>query len=842
VRSRRAVGALRRLALRLADLPSAAGAGSLAAGSAVEALDLDAAAVYIQRSAGRVTLLTREGRAPSRAAARLHRLAASIAIQQDARHLDQEAGLAAFPMRAAGKVVGALVGAGASIARLDEQGEALLVGIAAQAGAAVGPSVLNQQARARASAFQALHAMAVTTGTVRDPVELARLTVDHARQLLGVDSAALRWWDPDARALRLLAGIDSRDRQRPPTVESGQGVIGAAFKRQRLVIEQNYASARNVLPESHLSGTRAAMAVPLRVHDRCVGALSVNHYSPHRFLEHHGQILALLAAQAAPAIEAALLAQQEKLRAASLSALHEVAVAATGVLDQSLLARLVVDKATALLGADSAALAVWDDGSRELRVTADNHPAAGQRPAGRQGDQGCLGYAFRRRVPIAVDDYERWEHALSWPDPCTPRSALAVPLMVEDRVALGALGIRCATPRHFEPGEVQLLSLLAAQVAPALQAAHLFSELQASQARLSHVLSHAPVVLFALDMQGRITLAHGQASIASGITGASQVGRSIFELVKGPGLQGALRRALRGHKSHAIVTIDSIDFDLRCSPLYDAVGRPDGVIAVGVDLSERRRAEEALRESEAKSRFVATMSHELRTPLNSVLGYSQLLSAQTYGPLNDRQSRYLGHIETSGRHLLELIDDILDLSKIQAGHFQLSMERLRVEDVLEAASIKIGPMAREKDLRVEVVAEPGIELIGDRRRLEQIVLNLLTNAVKFTPAGGVITVASCSRAGTVELTVADTGPGIDPAHREVIFEEFRQLDSGFDRAQEGSGLGLALCRRLVEMMHGTIDVESRLGEGSVFRVRLQEAPRRTPSAAKPGKVTVPDSS
>jgi signal transduction histidine kinase len=413
--------------------------------------------------------------------------------------------------------------------------------------------------------------------------------------------------------------------------------------------------------------------------------------------------------------------------------------------------------------------------------------------------------------------------------------------MVEDRGALGALGIRCTEPRHFEPEEVQLLSLLAAQVAPALQAAHLFSELQASQARLSHVLSHAPVVLFALDMECRMTLVHGQASIASGITGSSHAGRSIFELVEGPGLQAALRKALRGHQSHTLVTIQGVDFELRCSPLYDAVGRPDGIIAVGVDLSERRRAEEAVRESEAKSRFLATMSHEFRTPLNSVLGYSQLLSAQTFGPLNDRQSRYLGHIATSGQHLLELIDDILDISKIQAGHFKLSTQRFRVADLLEAATIKIGPMAREKELRVEVVAESGLELSGDRRRLEQVILNLLTNAVKFTPSGGLITIGSRYEAGFVAMTVADTGPGIEAAHREVIFEEFMQLDSGFDRAQDGSGLGLALCRRLVEMMQGTIDVDSRVGEGSVFRVRLPAAPGRPPRAARPRKVTVPDS-
>jgi signal transduction histidine kinase len=620
-------------------------------------------------------------------------------------------------------------------------------------------------------------------------------------------------------------------------------VVGAAFRRQRLVIEQDYRSARNVLPESLRAGTRAAMAVPLRVHDRCVGALCVEYYTPRRFSEHDGQILSLLAAQVAPAIEAAMLAQQDKHRAVTLSSLHEVAMAATGVLDQSLLARLVADKASALLGADSAALAVWDEASGRLIVTADNHPEARQKAAGGLGDKGCLGLAFARTAAIAVDDYDRWEHRSEWPDRWRPKSALAVPLVVEDR-ALGALGIRCSKRRHFEPEEVQLLSLLAAQVAPALQAAHLFTELQASQAQLSHVLSHAPVVLFALDREGRVMLVHGQASITSGLSGAKSAGRSILELVEGSDLELALRSALKGRTGHAAVSIKGVDFDLSCSPLYDGLGRLDGIIALGVDLSERRRAEEARRESDAKSRFLATMSHELRTPLNSVLGYSQLLSAQTFGPLNDRQARYLSHIETSGWHLLELIEDILDISTIQAGRVKLVPEDIDLEPVIQAATIKIRPMAVDKKLRLEVQAEPGLRVRADRRRLEQILLNLLSNAVKFTPAEGVITVRSKAQDAYVEVAVRDSGPGIDPAHRDLIFEEFIQLDSGFARAQGGSGLGLALCRRLVELMDGAILVESRLGEGSVFRVRLPAAitvhpprRRRSPAAA----VAVPDS-
>lgn len=833
--SRDSTEAIRRLAEALAELPPPARAARLAAATAREVARLDSAAIYVIRGVGGgVSVAGRAGPAPPGGVATAHRSLAERCVTTGRPQGDRTAALAAMPITVAGRTVGALLAAGSP-----QAGALPLLGlIAAQAGPVLARPPDSGEPGGRASAFEALHEVAVTAGTIRDPRQLARLSVEKARELLGVDSAAMRWWDPEARVLRLLAGTDAQWRSRPATVPAGRGVIGAAFKRQRLVIEQDYPTAPNVLPESRAAGTRSAMAVPLRVHDRCVGALSVNHYSPRPFTEHEGQILAMLAAQVAPAIEAAMLAEQETQRAHTLSSLYEVAAAANGVLDQSLLARLVADKARALLDADSAALAVWDEAAGVLRVVADTRPGVG---GTRARGEGCLGLAFDRREAFAVDDYAAWEHRIDWPEGQGVRSALGVPLLVESG-ALGALGISCAQARHFEPKEITLLSLLAAQVAPALQAARLFSELQSSQAQLSHVLSHAPVVLFALDRDGRITLAHGQAAILQGLPGSSNRGRSVFDLIDDSGLRTAFKRALEGAHAHALVQIRGADFDLRCSPLFDAMGRPDGVIAVAVDVSERRRAEEARRESEAKSRFLATMSHELRTPLNSVLGYSQLLSARTFGPLNERQARYLGHIESSGRHLLELIQDVLDISKIQAGHLTVSIENFELQPVLQSAGIKIQPLLAEKDLHLEIARAQGVRMRADRRRVEQVILNLLTNAVKFTPAGGRISLRAQPKQQRIELSVADTGPGIAPADRERIFEEFIQLDSGFARAQSGSGIGLALCRRLLELMDGTISVESSPGEGSVFKVDLPTAHQPSPRPARSRRaLPVPDS-
>lgn len=260
------------------------------------------------------------------------------------------------------------------------------------------------------------------------------------------------------------------------------------------------------------------------------------------------------------------------------------------------------------------------------------------------------------------------------------------------------------------------------------------------------------------------------------------------------------------------------------------------------------RLEEASRH---KSRFLANMSHELRTPLNAVIGFSDLLLAQTFGPLNEKQARYVNHVSTSGQDLLALINDILDLSKIEAGRMELDLQTIPLQDSLKAYIEMVRPLIAKKDLTISLSVEPdNAQVWGDHIQLRRIMYNLLSNAIKFTPAGGCITVSARvihSSAFTVhgnpaagrepstvnrepypdsvEIVVQDTGIGIRPEDHDRVFLEFEQVQGAHQRQLQGTGLGLSVTKKLVELHGGRIWVVSDVGRGSTFTFTL---PLKTP--------------
>jgi signal transduction histidine kinase/CheY-like chemotaxis protein len=242
--------------------------------------------------------------------------------------------------------------------------------------------------------------------------------------------------------------------------------------------------------------------------------------------------------------------------------------------------------------------------------------------------------------------------------------------------------------------------------------------------------------------------------------------------------------------------------------------------------------------SRAKSDFLANMSHELRTPLNAIIGFSEVLLEQMFGPLNPKQAEYLGDIVTSGRHLLLLINDTLDLSKIEAGKMELELTTFALPVVLEDGVTMVRERAARHGIECSVEAGPGLdEIEADERKVKQVVFNLLSNAVKFTPDGGRVDVRARRVDDRAEVAVADTGVGIDPADQDRIFQEFQQAGH-----QEGSGLGLALARSLVALHGGRLWVESEPGSGSTFiftlpvrQTPVSETAEPTPARAEPAK-------
>jgi signal transduction histidine kinase len=242
-----------------------------------------------------------------------------------------------------------------------------------------------------------------------------------------------------------------------------------------------------------------------------------------------------------------------------------------------------------------------------------------------------------------------------------------------------------------------------------------------------------------------------------------------------------------------------------------------------------RRQHIALEQASAlKSQFLANMSHEFRTPLNAILGYTHMLLNNVTGQVSEAQRKSLTRIDSNSRHLLALINDILDITRIEAGRMPLNITTFRVVDLVHEVMSELEPIIRRSNLQVTSKLRGAVpSLRTDRQKVKQIVLNLLSNALKFTPTGSVTILASYDARGReISIAVRDTGVGIGREDQAKVFEDFRQLDTSPTRGYGGTGLGLSICRRLAQMLGGTIELESELAKGSTFTLRLPAKARR----------------
>jgi PAS domain S-box-containing protein len=675
----------------------------------------------------------------------------------------------------------------------------------------------------------ALQDVAVAASGMLDAQALGRLTVDRATDLLGVDSAVLRWWDERTGTLRLLASNDRNPAQHGPEIRPDQGVIGRAFREGRVVTIGDYRHSETSLPGVAQDGVMTAMAVPLTVGQRRVGALAVATYKPHRYDALQSRLLSLFAAQVAPAIEAANLATERERHLLVMRTLQQLGTAAGGVLDFQVVAQMAIDAVVELLGASSAGIGWWDPDQEALTGVADHleNPAR----SGIRRGEGLVGQVFATGSAVAVPDYPTWEHRLEWSVALGHQSLLGVPLLLLDRT-VGALIARFTERREFDGDELQVLALIAASVAPTLEAARLHGQLASSERSLRVLHGVMACGVWVIDAKGRILEMNDSALAMFGLS-RDQLDERLpadiagYERITEEGItldweqrpvticfrtRKPVRNYVVGYR-RPDETVFWLQFD--CVPILDPHGQVEQVIATFIDITAVKAADTVRRESEAKSRFLATMSHELRTPLNSILGFAQLLDGEAYGELNERQRRYLGHINSSGRHLLALVNDVLDLSRVAAGQMDLQIERLDVDPMIHEVVERLRPMADGRHLQLTVESTPGLALRADRRRLEQVLANLVANAIKFTPEQGSVAITARRRRKQVAVSVRDTGIGIPLDQHERIFMEFTQVEDGRSRRHQGTGLGLPLSRRLVELMGGRLWVQSDAG-GSEF--------------------------
>jgi PAS domain S-box-containing protein len=378
-----------------------------------------------------------------------------------------------------------------------------------------------------------------------------------------------------------------------------------------------------------------------------------------------------------------------------------------------------------------------------------------------------------------------------------------------------------------------------------LTAARVALDANLLRARYHDLLESLPDAAVVVNDIGRIVLFNAQATAMFGHSAGAALGHPIEMLLPDRlRVQHAPQRAAYLHAPRLRpmgrglellgLRADGSEFPVEISLSPIEIDGRRMVMSAIRDITDRKRIERALQEqnleleraSNAKDRFLATMSHELRTPLNAILGFTGIMLMRLPGPLTDKQQHQLQHVQASGQHLLSLINDLLDLAKIESGRVELTREPVDGLSVAEGVTSTLRPLAQARGLTLEVVAPvPGLSAMGDRRAIQQVLLNLTSNALKFTEKGGVTIEVAPGRLdgnAAVVFRVLDTGPGIAAEDLQRLFQAFVQVG---DRKQggEGTGLGLHLSLKLADLMGGTLNAQSELGHGSRFTLTLAQA-------------------
>jgi len=761
--------------------------------------------------------------------------------------------------------------------------------IATQAGMALQRAALFKQAEERAQELNTLSqiARAVSSGL---SLETTLETIyQQAQRIMPVDAFFISLYDKGAHRLDHVLLYDEGVRYPGQSnipyegttvrqvIDTGEPVL---INRDPARLDELSDLKRRVGNVERISAS--LMYAPLKVGDDVIGVISAQSYEPYAYSWQHLALLSGIASHAATAIHNARLYASEQRQRQRAEILREVAGILDSTLDVREVLQLLLEQLARLVEYDSACVMLLTDD--ELRVVADR----GFRDLERQRqivvslEDPKIQKMLQRKGPLVIadtrtdpswDKLEIGEYIRSW---------IGAPLLAGDRL-IGLLNIDKAEPDYYTPEEASLVQAFAYQAAIAIENARLYEqvkdfaaelerkveertrELQKSEERLrlqSSALEAAANAIVITDREGRIVWANPASTRLTGYTLEETLGQNPSLLKSGKHdqafYQNLWETILSGQVWHGELVNRRKDGSLYfeeqiITPVRDERGKISHFIAIKQDISERKRAEEELRvakeaaeaASRAKSEFLATMSHELRTPLNSIIGFSQLLQKQSFGPLTERQAEYVGFILQSGRHLLSLINDVLDLSKVEADRMEITPMAYPLPLALDESLTTLRPQAEGKGLHLKSELPADLpSLWADPKRLRQVLYNLLSNAVKFTPEGGTVRVTAhvvrCQDGQVLEgpalhtpppsalgdglwalVRVIDTGAGIAPGDQARLFQPLQQLDSSLARQYEGTGLGLALSRRLVELQGGQLWLEwSEPGKGSSFTLAL----------------------
>jgi PAS domain S-box-containing protein len=432
--------------------------------------------------------------------------------------------------------------------------------------------------------------------------------------------------------------------------------------------------------------------------------------------------------------------------------------------------------------------------------------------------EGTLGWVAAHGKPYLVSDAAEETRFLTV-DTLDIVSELDVPVTVADET-IGVIAVTSDRANSFSETDVTAMEAIAGQVARAIENARLYQSVADREAKLREQIESAADAIFNVDREGRLTLLNKEAERLSGFKRDELLGRHFTALLSAEDadrLRDVVLADISDQLDQQAYEIDLVDswglrvpLEIRVSAL-EREGQLEGWQVIGRDVSERRRLEEM------KSQFLATVSHDLRTPLASIMGFTEMLMEGSPGSLTEVQAEFLGIVFENSNRLLALVNDLLDISKLEVGRIQLEMTTIDLPTLITGVMDEIGPLAQKKGISLRVdIAEGLPRTQGDQRRLEQVLNNLLSNAVKFTPEGGMVQLTAELKGEHLMVTVKDTGVGVPPDDLTHVFQAFHRGRNATKQAIEGTGLGLSIAKALVEAHQGAIGVESELDKGSTF--------------------------
>ena len=525
-------------------------------------------------------------------------------------------------------------------------------------------------------------------------------------------------------------------------------------------------------------------------------------------------------------------------RARELSALLVVTQTATQSLDTEKILNDTLDKSLEILGFEIGYIRILDQKAGGMVVSVArglSSPEFLKTVVYLDSSHRSIGkIVFETRQPyissdIQKDDKNKFRHGFMLREGIV--SAAFVPIMSKNRF-LGMMMVGSFKLHGFSQYEIDLLMAFGSQIGTALENARLYDEVSKGKAYIENLVENAADLIISTNLDDHILTWNRGAEVLFGYRKDEVIGKHLSillpperfheleEMRAKVQISGALRDIeIRSKKKDGVL----IYLSLSVSPIRDLEGKIVGFLRVAKDITEKKRYERRLKElDKMKSDFVSNVSHELRTPLTSIKGSVDNMLDGLTGSLNEKQIRYLNRIKSNTDRLSRLINDLLDLSRIESGRVEVRPTTLPLTALAEEVAEHMKALAAEKLIRIEVPPpDPSVTVWADRDKVTQVLMNLIGNAVKFTPQDGKITVALEKNGNDyIQISVADTGPGILPEEQNKIFSKFYQVANIDKQKPKGSGLGLAISKALVEMHGGKIWMDSEVGRGSTFYFTL----------------------